>query len=168
MLNTIAAIALTLGAAIGSPDLDNTLSTAGTSVRPIILVQARVPPTGMVEAEKSTAAQERMQQRFPQPVRVGDLIGLPVLDPGRRTIGYVRHVVRTTGNSIDLIVAYGGWFGWETRLVAVPIEVVGIMGREIASLDMPRSDYAAAPTWDDPNATPLPDDASIQIPLARH
>ena len=31
-----------------------------------------------------------MQRRFPQPVRVGDLIGLPVLDDDSRTLGYVR------------------------------------------------------------------------------
>ncbi len=67
-----------------------------------------------------------MRRRFPQPVRVGDLIGLPVLDDGSRTLGLVREVVRTPGNKIELIVAYCGWFGWGARPVAVPIEVVGI------------------------------------------
>ena len=36
-----------------------------------------------------------MRRRFPQPVRVGDLIGLPVLDDSHVTIGLVRQAVRT-------------------------------------------------------------------------
>jgi ribosomal 30S subunit maturation factor RimM len=46
-----------------------------------------------------------MQRRFPQPVRVGDLIGLPVLDDSHRTLGFVHDVVRTPQNKIELIVA---------------------------------------------------------------
>ena len=80
-----------------------------------------------------TAAQ-RMQARYPQPVRVGDLIGLPVLDDSAVTLGHVREVVRTKENQIELIVAYGGFLGWGTRPVAVPIEVVGI-----AAGTLPRS-----------------------------
>jgi hypothetical protein len=33
------------------------------------------------------------------------------------------------------------------RLVAVPIEAVAILGRQLASLDMMPEEYAAAPTW---------------------
>jgi hypothetical protein len=36
-----------------------------------------------------------MRRRFPQPVRVGDLIELRVLNDHHVTIGFVRHVVRT-------------------------------------------------------------------------
>jgi hypothetical protein len=135
-----------------------------------ILAQAMVPPTGMGDADKSMAAEERMRRRFPQPVRVGDLIGLPILDDDALTLGYVRKVVRTPQDKIKLIVAYNGWCGWcdlATRQVAVPIEVVGILGRAIASLDMPRSEFAAAPTWRDANATVLANDDSIRIALAR-
>jgi hypothetical protein len=136
----------------------------------MILAQAMVPPTGMGNADKAMAAEERMRRRFPQPVRVGDLIGLPILDDGALTLGYVRKVVRTPQDKIKLIVAYNGWCGWcdlDTRQVAVPIEVVGILGRAIASLDMPRSEFAAAPTWRDANATVLANDDSIRIALAR-
>ena len=101
-------------------------------------------------------------------MRVGDLIGLPVLDESDRTLGYVRQVVRTPQNKIELIVAYGGFFGWGARPVAVPIEVVGIEGRQLASLDMPRSEYAAAPTWRETNDTVIPDDDTISVALARH
>ncbi|HXQ84542.1 MAG TPA: PRC-barrel domain-containing protein, partial [Xanthobacteraceae bacterium] len=99
--------------------------------------------------------------------RVGDLIGLRVLDDNDSTIGFVRQIVRTPQNKIELIVAYGGWFGWGARPVAVPIEVIGIEGRQLASLDMPMNDYAAAPTWQQSDATVLPNDASIRVALAR-
>jgi hypothetical protein len=121
----------------------------------------------MEEKKKPMTPAERMQARFPQPVRVGDLIGLPILDDSSSTLGHVREVVHTADDKIALIVSCGGLFGWGARLVAVPIEVVGIQGRELASLDMPRSEYAAAPTWRNAGVQPLPEDATIKIALAR-
>jgi hypothetical protein len=135
------------------------------------MAQAMVPPTGMDDANKPMPLVERMQRRFPQPVRVGDLIGLPLLDGNASTLGYVREVVRTAAGKIELIVAYNkwfGWFGWFTRPVAVPIEVVGIEGRQLASLDLPDSEYATALTWQTQDATALPGDATIKIALARN
>jgi hypothetical protein len=142
--------------------------TARGSTHPIVLAQAMVPPTGADDANKPMPMAERMNRRFPQPVRVGDLIGLPVLDDRSSTLGFVRRVVRTATGNVQLIVSYSRWFGWFGRPVAVPIEVVGIEGRQVASLDMPRSDYAVAPTWQGQDMTALPDDASIRIALARN
>ena len=48
----------------------------------------------------------KMNRRFPQKVRVGDLIGLPVLDDDDVTLGYVQNVVRTPENKIKLIVRH--------------------------------------------------------------
>jgi hypothetical protein len=135
---------------------------------PLVLAQAMVLPTGADDANRPMPMVERMNRRFPQAVRVGDLIGLPVLDDRASTLGFVRQVVRTADGKIQLIVSYGRWFGWFGRPVAVPIEVVGIEGRQLASIDMARSEYAAAPTWQGQGATALPDDATIRIALARN
>ena len=108
-----------------------------------------------------------MRRRFPQPVRVGDLIGLPVLDWDDITIGHVRHVVRTPEGKIQLIVTYGGWFGWGGRLVPVPLEVVAILARQIAALDMPRSEFDKAPTWSESQTVSLPANEMIKIALTR-
>jgi hypothetical protein len=143
-------------------------ATAPASDPPVLLAQAMVPPTGADDANKPMPMAERMNRRFPQPVRVGDLIGLPVLDDRSSTLGVVRQVVRTPAGKIELIVSYSRWFGWFGRPVAVPIEVVGIEGRQVASLDMSRSEYATAPTWQGQGATALPDDATIRIALARN
>jgi hypothetical protein len=119
-------------------------------------------------ARADETPEERMARRMPQPVMVGDLIGLPVLDDNQSTLGYVRQVVRTSAGKIDLIVSYSPWFGWFGRPVAVPIEFVGIFGRNIASLDMSRQDFTAAPTWSGAGAQPIPATETIRIGLTRH
>ena len=126
-----------------------------------------VPPTGMMDAEHPMPMNERMLKRFPQPVRVGDLIGLPVLNENASTLGYVWQVVRTPQGNIQLIVSYSRFWGWFGRPVAVPIEVVGIEGRQLVSLDMSPDEYANASTWQGNDATALPNDATIRIALAR-
>ena len=143
-------------------------ATATVSIPHIMLAQAMVPPTGMDDADKPMSLAERMNRRFPQPVRVGDLIGLPVLDDRSSTLGFIRQVVRTGAGKIELIVSYSRWFGWFGRPVAVPIEAVGIEGRQVVSLDMARGEYAKASTWQGQDATALPDDATIRIALGRN
>jgi len=118
-------------------------------------------------AHADETPQERMQRRFPQPVKIADLIGLPVYDDNQSTLGYVQQVVRTPAG-IQLIVSYCPWFVWWGRPVAVPIELVGMFGRQIAALDMPRQKFAKAPTWSGGNAQPLAVDETIRIALARH
>jgi hypothetical protein len=129
--------------------------------------QAMIPPTGMMDQQNPMPMNERYLKRFPQPVRVGDLIGLPVLDDQSSTLGTVRQVVRTADGKIQLIVSYSRWWGWFGRPVAVPLEVVGIAGRQLYSLDMDADEYAEAPTWQDGGAAVLPADATIRIALAR-
>ena len=131
------------------------------------LAQAMVPPTGMMDAQHPMPTNERYLKRFPQPARVGDLIGLPVLDLNSSTLGYVRQIVHTAAGQIEFIVSYSRWWSWWGRPVAVPLEKLGIEGRQLVSLDMPPSDYAAAPTWRNTGATPLPVDATVRVALAR-
>jgi PRC-barrel domain len=126
--------------------------------------------TGPVAATKSPdslSPEEKMQRRYPQWVRVGDLIGLPVLDDDDRTLGRVRTVVRASDGRVQLIVPFGGFLGWRQRLVAVPIEVVAIAGRQIAALDMTRAEFDAAPAWNDPSSQMLLASERIRIGLYR-
>jgi len=162
----IVALALTLAPALGLPEqiLASTPGGSGT----LRMAQAMVPPTGMMDAEHPMPMNERMLKRFPQPVRVGDLIGLPVLDENASTLGQVQQVVRTPQGNIQLIISYSKLWGWFGRPVAVPIEVVGIEGRQLVSLDMDSDEYARAPTWQKNHATALPNDAMIRIALARN
>jgi hypothetical protein len=112
-----------------------------------------------------------MRRRFPQPARVGALIGLPVLDWSDNTLGYVQRVVRTRDGKIQLIVRYGGWFGWIgwwQRPVAVPIEVVALLGRHVAALEMTPEQFRTAPTWQPSgDVSEIPTDETIRVAITR-
>lgn len=119
------------------------------------------------DAWENLPPEERMRRRYPQPVKAGFLIGLPVLDYDDSTIGHVRKVVRTGDGKILLIVAYGRWLTWSKRLVAVPIETVAILGRQINALEMTPEDFEKAPTWNDSGGQDIASDATIQIAISR-
>jgi hypothetical protein len=148
-----------------------------TAGRLSVLAQANIPPTGMGDKDKAMAAanmaeDERMAHRYPQPIRVGALIGARVSDNESRTIGAIRHVVRTAQGRIDVVVDCCGWFGFGGRQVVVPIAVLGALGGDVASLDWPRSAYAGAPVWQmadwqQTGGTVLADDDTVRIALAR-
>ena len=121
----------------------------------------------IVAQSEPLSHEDAMRRRFPQPVRVGDLIGLPVLDWGDSTIGRVRQVVRTPAGKIHLIVGVGGWFGIGARPVAVPLEVVAILARQIDALDMTREEIETAPTWESSKGQPIDANEKIRIALAR-
>ena len=61
----------------------------------------------------------------------------------------------------------GGWLNWGGRPVAVPLEAVGIFGRQIAAVDMPPKDFAAAPTWAPGADQPIGPGETIRIALTR-
>lgn len=144
---------------------------------PIALAQANIPPTGMGDKDMAMAAanmaeEERMKHRFPQPIRVGALIGARLSDNDSRTIGTIRQVVRTAQGKVEVVVDCCGWFGFGARQVVVPIAVLGVFGREVASLDWPRDAYASAPAWQmaewqHAGGAVLADDDSVRIALAR-
>jgi hypothetical protein len=128
---------------------------------------AQAAPQNSQTAPVDNSPEAIMGRRFPQKVRVGDLIGLPMLDDNDVTLGHVERVVRTPEGKIKLIVGYSKWFGWFGRPVAVPIEVVAILGRQIASVDMPPAEYAAAPTWTVGKDMAIPDNDIIRIAITR-
>ena len=133
------------------------------------------PPAGdKSEADKKTmpekkmpTPEEKMAMRFPQPVRVPYLVGLPMLDENNATLGHVQSVVRSHEGKIKLVVDYGGLFGFGSRLVAVPIEVCVMLGRQVAAFDMPRAEFDVAPTWYGSGATALGPDETIQVAIER-
>jgi hypothetical protein len=131
---------------------------------------AESPPiVAQQSAEKTQddSPEARMNRRFPQKVRIGDLIGLPVLDDNDVTLGNVQKVVRTPEGKIRLIVSYSRWFGWFGRPVAVPIEAVVILGQQIDSVDMQPEEYEKAPAWSSGNDQTIAGDEIIRIALGR-
>jgi hypothetical protein len=124
-------------------------------------------PSAQPEAWENLTPEQRMQRRWPQPVKVGFLIGLPVLDWHDSALGHVRKVVRSADSKILLIVDYGGWLAWKKKPVAVPIETVAILARQINALEFTPEDFEKAPTWNDSAAQELSGETTIQIAISR-
>jgi PRC-barrel domain len=162
----VAAVGLASALLIGPPNEARAAPPSAVATA-FELAQAMLPRTGMMDAQHPMPMNERYLKRFPQPARVGDLIGLPVLDLNSSTIGVVREIVRTAAGQIEFIINYSRWWGWFGRPVAVPLEKLGIEGRHLMSLDMSPSDYAAAPTWHNTGAAPLSADATVRVALSR-
>jgi hypothetical protein len=137
----------------------------GTARDPMLIVVTG--PVAPAKGPESLTPEQKMQRRYPQAVKVGDLIGLPILDDDDRTLGRVKSVVRNEGGKIQLIIPYGGFLGFRQRLVAIPIEVVAIAGRQIAALDMTRAEIDVAPAWSDPASQPIAASEIIRIGLYR-
>ena len=60
------------------------------------------------------------------PVRVADLLDLPIVDESKSAMGRVRGVVRTDDGKVQLLLPLGGLFGFGERLVPIPIENVAL------------------------------------------
>ena len=132
-------------------------------------ITAVVPNAVAEEGEKDgRTPQEKMLARFPQPAKVSYLIGLSVIDENSATIGHLRRVVKTrTGNVLFIIDYGGGWFGFTKRLVAAPIEVCAMLGKQVAPLDMPRAEFDKAPNWARSDEADLPGTDTILVAVTR-
>lgn len=123
--------------------------------------------TQPVAQEDGLTPAQRMERRFPQKVRVGDLIGQAVLDFDDRTLGVVTEVARTPEGGIVLVMPYGGWFGRGGRPVGVPLEAVASLGKHINLLDLDRADLAALPDWTAKDGKPVAASETIRIAISR-
>jgi hypothetical protein len=108
-------------------------------------------------------------RRFPQPVRVGDLINRTVLQPleSRPVLGRVAQVIRVSNGKEEIVMRYGGLFGFGGRYVAVPIEAMVLLGNELEVLDYTPQQLNAFPTYTGAGTAPLAFDDVIRMGLAR-
>ena len=128
---------------------------------------AAVDRDGQKPKKKKLTPEEKMAKRFPQPVKVSFLVGLPMLDEANAVLGRIRVVIRSPRGKIKLVIGYGGLFGIGQRLIAVPIEVCGMLGRQVASLDMPRAAFDPAPTWYGSGDETVDRNETIWVAIAR-
>lgn len=107
-------------------------------------------------------------QRFPQPVRVGDLAGRAVLEPveSQRVLGRVQGVVREAGG-VSVVIELRRWFGWTTRLVAVPVGAVALVGDAVDLVGDTPAQVWERPVFDPAGATALAAEATIEVGLAK-
>ncbi|WP_428394211.1 hypothetical protein [Lichenicoccus sp.] len=120
------------------------------------------PPPGMSLARSAA-------MRFPQPVRVGDLLHRDVLQPveSQDVLGTVKSVVRDTSGRIDLVVDYGGFLGFGARLIAVPIDATVLLGEDMEIVAYSRSQLNRFPTFSDVGTNPVSPNTIIRVGLAK-
>ncbi|MBV8916438.1 MAG: hypothetical protein JOZ05_25795 [Acetobacteraceae bacterium] len=123
-----------------------------------------------VSAHAQTRAEyaEKAARRFPQPVRVGDLIGREVLEPKERqsVLGQVAGIRRGGDGGIDLLMRTGGVLGIGARLVELPIEAVALLGEHVALLDLTPDQLAKLPAAPE-HGQDVPADQLIRVGLVR-
>jgi hypothetical protein len=120
------------------------------------------PPDGMSLAQSAA-------MRFPQPVRVGDLLRRTVLEPDgtQRVLGTVAQVVRAADGTVDVVMTFGGFLGFGARPIAVPVDAMVLLGQDMEVVAYTPSQLSALPTYADGTSVPLPPDSQIKVGLAK-
>ena len=120
------------------------------------------PPPGMSLAQSAA-------MRFPQPVRVGDLLGRDVLRPveSQDVLGHVREVVRDSQGQILVVIDFGGFFGFRSRPIAVPVDAMVLLGQDMEVVAFTPNQLGHFPVFLSSGTTRFPDDAVIKVGLAK-
>ncbi|MBV8401254.1 MAG: PRC-barrel domain-containing protein [Acetobacteraceae bacterium] len=120
------------------------------------------PPPGMSLAESAA-------MRFPQPVRAGDLIGREVLRPveSQDVLGRVGRVVRDQNGQIMVVVDFGGFLGFGSRPIAVPVYAMVLLGQDMEIVAFTPNQLRQFPTFSPEGTTDLPDNAIVKVGLAK-
>jgi hypothetical protein len=135
---------------------------AGSAVAQSTTPGGMPPPPGMTLAASAA-------MRFPQPVRVGDLIHRDVIEPveSQNRLGTVRQVVRGHDGTVAVVINYGGFLGFATRPIAVPIDAMVLLGQDMEVVAYTPRQLKAFPTFAADGTTPVPPDTILKVGLAK-
>ena len=120
------------------------------------------PPPGM-----SLAASAAM--RFPQPVRVGDLLQRDVIEPveSQDYLGTISQIVRTADGSLAAIVDLAGFLRLGKRPVSVPVDAMVLLGDVVEIVAFSPAQLRQLPDHVPGDGTPLSPDTVIKVGLAK-
>ena len=108
-------------------------------------------------------------RRFPQPVRVADLLHRAVLQAveSQTVLGHVRAIVRAADGTIEAVVDYGGVLGIGARPIAVPVNAIALLGQDVEIVDLKPEQLHAMPTFNGSGFTSLAEGDTIKVGLTR-
>ena len=120
------------------------------------------PPPGMTLADSAA-------MRFPQPVRAGTLLGRDVLQPveSQNWLGVVHGLVSDSQGTVSVVVRYGGFLQVGGRLIAVPIDAMVLLGKDMEVVAFTPKQLAGFPTFTGDGTTPVAPDAILKVGLAK-
>ena len=147
------------------------LASAVSSVRAQSTTPGGMPPPPGMSLAQSTA------MRFPQPVRVGDLICREVLRPveSQDVLGRVSRLVRDRDGRIMVVVDFGGFLGvgsrkivvFGTRAIAVPVDAMVLLGQDMEIVAFTPEQLRQFPTFSPSGTTDVANDTIIKVGLAK-
>jgi hypothetical protein len=135
-------------------------------LRPALLTLSLLGLAAQVQAQTGAPPVARMlsaPEAATNPVRVADLVDLPIVDENKLIMGRVRAVVRTGEGKVQLLLPLGGLFGFGERLVPIPIESVALTGSQVTVVDMPPHRFQKTATWYGSNSEALAAAETISI-----
>jgi hypothetical protein len=124
---------------------------------------------GVARAEPDAGAlAAAAARRFPQPVRVGDLLHRDVLQPveSQNVLGSVR-VVRNSTGQVVVVVNFGGILGFGARPIAVPVDAMVLVGDVMEIVAYTPKELRAFPMFSGAGTVALGPDAVIRVGLAK-
>lgn len=108
-------------------------------------------------------------ERFPQPVRAGDLIGRDVIAPveSQDWLGRIRKVVKDGTGNPRVVMTFGGFFGLGGRLICVPLKDLALTGYSLQAVGIDPEALKAMPTCDGGAESPIDPNAVLRVGLAK-
>ena len=105
--------------------------------------------------------------RFPQPVRVGDLLGRRLIGPSESQplLGRIEGVDRGPAGALSLRVRTGGFIRLDRRSVDVPLGQVALLGELVALQGLSAAQLDGLPAAGPAN--PVSSDETVEIALVR-
>ena len=100
---------------------------------------------------------------------MGSLLRRTVLQPeeSQPVLGHVADIVRAKDGTLSAVVNYGGFLGFDTRPIAVPIDAMALLGEDMEILDFTPEQLKGFPTFDPAGTTPVPRSQTIRVALAK-
>ena len=120
------------------------------------------PPPGMSMATSAA-------MRFPQPVRVGDLLQRDVIRPveSQDFVGTVEQIVRDPDGTLAAVIDLGGFLGFGSRPISVPVDALVLLGKVVEVDAYTPAQLRRLPTFSAGSAAPLSPDTVIKVGLAK-
>lgn len=119
--------------------------------------------------------ESRAAQAFPQSVRVGDLVGRPLLQPleSQPVLGHVTGLARPAGSELGVVVRLDGgpirpwlhWLGVGDRRVLVPAAGVALLGEYVALTGYTPEQLDALPDYSEGKAGAVDANETIRVAL---
>ena len=133
-------------------------AAAGVVHAPSTTPGSMPPPPGMSLAESAA-------MRFPQPVRVGDLIGREVLRPveSQEVLGRVRRPVRDRDGEILVAVDFGVFLVFGSRPIAVPVDAMVLLGQDMEIVAFTPKQLRCFPTFSPAGTTDIAYNSTIKF-----